>query len=138
MRPGLLIAALLLGGCASAPPEAAPPGVRVEVVQADGAVQPPVFRWDAPVAARVTVLRGPTVVWEVAEGDTSHGAQRRGPIVPPLTYGERYGRHLGPRPRVLVPPAALTPRTVYTVSVVGYDGTVYRGRFSVNERVDIR
>lgn len=138
MQRALLAAALVLGGCASAPPEAVPPDVRVEVALVDGEVQPPVFRWDAPVVARVTVRRGSTVVWEVAEGDTSSGSQRRGPIVPPLTYGEPYDRHLGPRPRVLVPPAALTPRTVYSVSVVGYDGTVYEGRFSVNERVEVR
>ena len=138
MRHGLLATALLLGGCGSTPPEAAPPGVRVEVARGDGAGQPPGFRWDAPVAARVTVQRGSTVVWEIAEGDTSEGGQRRGPIVPPLAYGKSQERHLAPHPRVLVPPAPLTPRTVYTISVVGYDGTVYSGRFSVNERVDVR
>lgn len=140
MRTGLLVlVAVLVAGCGSSTPPYAP-GVRVEVALIDGAVQPPVFRWDAPVAARVTVQRGRTTVWEVADGDSqaSDGGTQRGPIPSPLTYGESYDRHLGPRPHVVVQPAALSPRTVYRVTVVGYDGAVYEGRFSVNERVEVR
>ena len=71
MRAALLaLLAVLVGACSSTPePEPFAPGVLVEVALVDGAVQPPVFRWDAPVAARVIVQRGRTTVWEIAEGD---------------------------------------------------------------------
>ncbi len=89
MRAALLaLLALALGACGSTP-EPYAPGVRVVVALVDGEVRPPVFRWDAPVASRVTVRRGETVVWEIAEGDVSgpSGGVRRGPIVPPLASG---------------------------------------------------
>lgn len=132
---GLAALAVAAFGCGSTPPETpSEPGVRVEVSLVGGEVQPPVFQWDAPVAARVTVRRGRTVVWEVAEGDVPG---QRAPILPPLVYGTRGGVVGGPpAPRTLVEAQALLPRTVYDVTVVGYDGVVFVGRFSVQERVE--
>ncbi|GAB5535497.1 MAG: hypothetical protein Rubg2KO_17460 [Rubricoccaceae bacterium] len=119
-------------GCSSSPPPHEP-GVRVELAKTDLGVQPPVFRWDAPVAARVTVQRGPTVVWEIAEADQPG---QRGPILSPLTYGTAVSA--SSRLRVLVPPEPLLPQRVYSVTVIGYDGTVFEGTFSVNERISVR
>ena len=146
MRPLLLLAlAITVLGCSSTPPSAPPhePGVHVELAMDDGDVQPPLFRWEAPFAARVTVYRGTgaqrTVVWEVAEGDRQgpDGRARRGPILPPLVYGTAFSPNAaGATPRVLVPPAPLQPRTVYSVTVISYDGSVHEGTFSVQERID--
>ena len=54
----LLLIALIIcaSGCSSTPPYE--PGVRVELARVGNEVQPPLFRWDAPFAARVTVYRG--------------------------------------------------------------------------------
>jgi len=133
MRP-LILLALGIGafGCGSSPPPYEP-GVRVELAQTDLGVQPPVFRWDAPVAAHVTVQRGSTVVWEIAESDQPG---QRGPILSPLTYGTAVSA--SSRLRVLIPPEPLLPQRVYSVTVIGYDGTVYNGQFSVNERISVR
>jgi len=136
MRAALLCLAVVAVGCASAAPEPTAPGVHVELALVNGEVRPPVFRWDAPVASRVTVLRGRTVVWEVSEADANAGGSvRRGPLTPPLVYGDAFGDRTGPQPRVLVAPAVLLPGRVYTVSVVGYDGTVFQGRFSVQAEI---
>lgn len=127
--------AVVVGACGSTP-DPYEPGVRVETALVDGAIQPPVFRWDAPVAARVTVRRGSTVVWEVADGDVSGpGGTRRGPLTPPLVYGRAPAASGAAAPRVIVPPADLLPGRVYSVTVVGYDGAVFEGRFSVQEAV---
>lgn len=129
--------AVLAVGCGASPP-AYEPGVRVELARVDGAFHAPVFRWDAPVAARVTVRRGTTVVWEVAEGDASglRGSLRRGPLTPPLTYGVSFAGATAPAPRTLVAPQALLPRRLYDVTVIGYDGAVFQGRFSVQAPVE--
>lgn len=127
----VLTLAMVAIGCGSTPPEAN--RVRVELAQSDRGVQPPVFRWDAPVAARVTVKRGRTVVWEIAENDQPG---QRGPILPPLMYGTTVS--VSSRLRVLVSPEALLPQRVYSVTVIGYDGTVFDGTFSVNERIAVR
>ena len=134
LRLGAFVATVVLAGCASAPPYE--PGVRVELALTDEGHQPPVFRWDAPVAARVTVTRGRETVWELAEADR---AGRRVPITPPLAYGTRFQGPTGPRaptPRVLVAPEPLLPGRSYRVTVVGYDGTVFEGRFIVQARVE--
>lgn len=132
MRPALLALALLTAGCASAPPEPPRP-VRVELALTDEGYQPPVFRWDAPVAARVTVTRGSTVLWDVAEGDETapDGHVFRGPITPPLVYGDAFDETVGRPPRVLEGPRTLRPGGPYTVVVIGYDGARFEGRFSV-------
>lgn len=133
-RLGAVVAVLALAGCASAPADA--PGVRVELALTDAGYAPPVFRWDAPVAARVTVTRGRETVWEIAEADQPG---RRVPITPPLAYGVRFQGPTGPRaptPRVLVEPEPLRPGRSYRVTVVGYDGAVYEGRFLVQGRVE--
>lgn len=128
--PRLLLAlALVAVGCGSTPPDASyEPGVRVEVARVEGQIQPPVFRWNAPIAARVTVQRGRTVVWEIAEDD------QRGPILSPHTYGT--AASASSRLRVLVPPEPLLPQRLYTITIIGYDGTVFEGTFSVNARVE--
>lgn len=136
MRAPVLLAALAIavGGCASSPPYV--PGVRVELALTDEGHQPPVFRWDAPVAARVTVTRGRETVWEIAEADQPG---RRVPITPPLVYGVRFQGPTGPRaptPRVLVEPETLLPGRSYAVTVVGYDGAVFEGRFTVQGRIE--
>lgn len=136
MRAALLaaLAALTASGCASSPPYE--PGVRVELALTDAGHQPPVFRWDAPVAARVTVTRGRETVWEIAEADRPG---QRVPITPPLAYGVRFQSAAGPRsptPRVLVEPEPLLPGRSYEVTVVGYDGAVYEGRFAVQARIE--
>ncbi|MEM1055323.1 MAG: hypothetical protein AAGI52_07340 [Bacteroidota bacterium] len=132
----LLFCALLLAvaGCGSTPPPD-PPGVRVELALTETGYLPPVFRWDAPVAARVIVRRGRTVLWEVAENDQPG---QRVPLTPPLTYGASFQGPTGPRaptPRTLVSPSTLTPRAVYDVTVIGYDGAVFEGRFSVQDTI---
>jgi len=131
LRLGILVGVLALVGCGSTPPPYEP-GVRVELARTESGYQPPVFRWDAPIAARVTVRRGTTVMWEVADGDTAtESGLRRGPITPPLVYGAAFEAPPGAAPRVLVPARALHPGGLYTVTVLGYDGTVFEGRFSV-------
>lgn len=125
----VLLLALFVTGCGSTPPEAN--RVRVELAQTDLGIQPPVFRWDAPIAARVTVQRGRTVVWEIAENDRPG---QRGPILSPLTYGTAVSA--SSTLRVLVPPEPLLPGRVYTVTVIGYDGTVFESPFSVNARIE--
>lgn len=138
MRAALLLAAfgLAAAGCSSTPPYE--PGVRVELALVDGEFRPPVFRWDAPVAARVTVRRGRTVVWEVAEGDGTgpSGGVRRAPLLPPLAYGAPFAAT--PAPRVIVPPATLLPGRLYDVTVIGYDGAVFEGRFTVQDTLAVR
>ena len=136
MRSVLLaaLAAATASGCASSPPYE--PGVRVELALTDEGVQPPVFQWDAPVAARVTVARGRETVWEIAEADRPG---QRVPITSPLTYGTHFQGPTGPRaapPRVLVAPEPLLPGRSYDVTVIGYDGAVYEGRFIVQARID--
>ena len=61
---------------------------------------------------------------------------QRGPIVAPLTCGTAISA--SSTLRVLVPPEPLLPQRVYSVAVIGYDGTVYDGTFSVNERIAVR
>jgi hypothetical protein len=110
--------------------------VIVERARTEPGYQPPVFRWSAPVAARVTVFRGTgaqrVVVWEVAEGDRTgpDGRARRGPLTPPLPYGTPFQAD-AQAPRVIVAPASLRPDVFYTVEVVGYDGATGAASFSV-------
>ncbi|MEO0557968.1 MAG: hypothetical protein AAF170_07275 [Bacteroidota bacterium] len=127
---GLILVLAVGVGCGSSPPPAAP-GLRVELAKTDAGVLPPVFHWDAPVAARVTVQRGSTVIWELAENDQPG---QRGPILSPLTYGTAISA--SSRLRVLVPPERLLPQRVYSVTVIGYDGTVFEGTFSVSARIE--
>ncbi|MEM6327802.1 MAG: hypothetical protein AAF791_11850 [Bacteroidota bacterium] len=128
----LVCAALLVvAGCSSTPPPDTP-GVRVELARTEAGYQPPVFRWDAPVAARVIVRRGRTVVWEVAENDKPG---QRVPLTPPLTYGASFDDPAGSSPRTLISPSTLMPRAVYDVTVIGYDGAVFEGRFSVQDTI---
>ena len=134
MRAALLL--VLVGsfiGCRP-PLQADTLNVTVERALTDEGYQPPVFRWDAPVAARLTVSRGRLVVWDVAEGDRQgpDGRARRGPLLPPLTYGTAFSENeVGAVPRTLVPPSSLEPGVVYSVTVVGYDGATGKATFSV-------
>lgn len=131
--------AVVVGACGSTPPEAPyEPGVRVELALVDGEHQPPVFRWDAPVARSVTVRRGDTVIWEIAEGDVQapDGGLRRGPIPMPLIYGQAWHGATGPAPRTLASAEPLLPQRSYSVTVVGYDGAVFEGRFTVQARIE--
>ena len=131
----LLILVCSLAACAPRPvadPDAL--NVTVELARTDEGYQPPVFLWNAPIAARLTVARGGTVVWEVAEGDRQgpDGVPRRGPLTPPLSYGSTFSPgETEATPRVLVQPTSLQPGVLYNVTVVGYDGATSTTTFSV-------